>query len=80
MQTCVLQVVFVPLSVGSWIHELVISFDFFLVTGTFLSLSLDHGSGGSWNDELIYLGFSPCSRQAPSYLCLEQMVAVAGMI
>jgi hypothetical protein len=61
MQTCVLQVVFVPLSVGSWIHELVISFDCFLVTGTFLSLSLD-GSGGSWNDELIYLGFSPCSR------------------
>jgi hypothetical protein len=37
-------------------------------------------SAGSWyHDLIIWFGlvFSVC--QAPSYLCLEQMVAVAGM-
>jgi hypothetical protein len=77
-----LQVVILSWSAGSWYHDLIIcfGFGFLVVPGTFISVP--GAIGGSWNDHLIVcfwfgLVFSVC--QAPSYLCLEQMVAVAGM-
>ncbi len=64
MQTCMLQVVILSWSAGSWYHDLIVCFGFLLVPGTVISVP--GAIGGSWNDHLIVcfglVWFSPCAR------------------